>query len=1207
MKRIRWFICLTVIAFLGVLATAQTPTGTIQGVVTDKTGAAIQGASISIVRTETNETHKTTSDTGGRYTIPFVQPGNYTVIVEVAGFRPAKQNNIQVEVAGTRPVDFKLDVGTVTQTVEVSATTENLDTETSSLGETIQTQMITDLPDNGRNPFDFATLVPGVNNVGSASTPHIGGSRNGNNEQQIDGMTNILPENNVGNNSSAYQPVMDSVEEVNVQTSVLAAEFGRFSGGTISLITKSGTNQLHGSFFEFLQQGAMDAIPFGAPGQVNKNSKPDMHRYQTGGTIGGPVVVPGYNGRSKSFFFFDYEKSSETDGTTGTYSVPQTAWAKGDFTGLFGSTTPVLYDPYTVAATKDASGNTIYKRQPLVGDDGEYNKIPNKYLNSAASKVAQNVLSYYPAPTSSAEFNNYTTAGPAPTNYWHYDARLDQNVTKQWHSFLRWSQQYGNSAPLNDYASVKGGVGSPSNWNGPMNSSALSISFNNTITFSPTFLGEFRFGFSKSTSNRNAYSSGFNLTDLGLPATYQSEAAKNASVFPSFNFNGGFSPVGTDGWVVYQEDPTAQDYNGSIVKIAGAHSIKMGGEFRDLRLNFYQYGDPAGYYYTDESWTRFNPQDSSDGTGFSYASFMMGLSNGGGSSYITNSPKAISTSGYLAFYAQDDWKVSRKLTLNVGLRYDWELPRVENSNQQSYWDRTAASPLGTVTAASGVTCTACGSLQGQMVLVNTSAAKYGRRQGPVQYKDFAPRFGFSYNPTAKLVLRGGSGLVFQPSAMQAAGTSGGSGMQGFSTQTNFATTYDNEQSAPVADLSNPFPSYNSPQAKQATCLASASCVQGIDTGSTISESYFDSYRNPYSIQWNFNAQYALPGNLKIEVGYMGNRGLFLVDGDPGRSYDQLPTSYLSQGSKLLNQVANPFAGKICSNSDTTSSCVVHLDGSSLSQSTVAANQLLKKYPQYSAVNSYRKPGSDSMYNAFTLRADKQFSHGMAFTLSFTDGREYDNAASPVSYLGNTSQTFANQYDPAAEWAIGAQNVSYDVAASFLYELPFGHGKAFLNSAGRGANVLLNGWQISGIESWNTGTPIVLSSVDNGTTKEAIFTQNQRPSWTGASAKLSSPSRSKWFNPAVFSTPAAYAIGNAPRALADVNNPSSQNIDLSLTKNSKFGPNERGNVQFRVEAFNAFNHGVLSGPDTGVRDGTFGTISSYSNNARRLQIAAKINF
>jgi hypothetical protein len=919
-------------------------------------------------------------------------------------------------------------------------------------------------------------------------------------------------------------------------------------------------------------------------------------------------VVPGYNGRNKSFFFFDYEKSSETDGATGTYSVPQTAWAQGDFTGLFGSTKPVLYDPYTVAATgTDASGNAIYTRQPLVGDDGSYNKLPNKYLISAASKVAQNVLGYFPTPTSSNEYNNYSTAGSSPNDYWHYDARLDKDVTQKWHSFLRWSQQYGSSAPLNDYASVKGGVGSPSNWNGPMNTSALSISFNNTVTFSPTLLGEFRFGFSKSTQNRDAYSSGFDLTSLGLPASYSQEAAKNALVFPSFNFNGGFSPVGTDGWVVYQEDPTAQDYSASIVKIHNAHSLKAGGEYRDLRLNFFQYGDPAGYYSTDESWTRLNPQDSSDGTGFSFASFMMGLSNGGGSSYITNSPKAISTSGYLAFYAQDDWKVSRKLTLNVGVRYDWEIPRVENSNQQSYFDPYSSSPLGSVTAADGVTCTACGSLRGQMVLVNSAAARWGRRQGPTQYNDFAPRFGFSYNPNSKLVLRGGAGLVFQPSAMQAAGTSGGSGMEGFSTQTNFATTFDNEQSAPVADLSNPFPSYNSPQAKQAGCLASASCVQGIDIGNGISESYFDSYRTPYSIQWNFNAQYAVRSDIKVEVGYMANRGLFLVDGDPGHSYDQLPTSYLSQGAALLNQVSNPFSGKICTNADTTGSCVVHLDGSGLSQSTVSANQLLRKYPQYGGINSFRKPGSDSMYNAFTLRVDKQYSHGLTFTLSFTDGREYDNAASPVSYLGNSSQTFADQYNPKAEWGIGAQNVSYDVAASFLYELPFGHGKAFLNSAGRGTNLLVNGWQFSGIENWTTGTPIVLGSVDNGTTKEAIFTQNQRPAWNGTTAKISAPSYRQWFNPMVFSTPAAYTIGNAPRALADVNNPSSQNIDLSLTKNTKFGPSDRGNVQFRLEAFNAFNHGALSGPDTGVRDGNFGTISSFANNARRLQIAAKVNF
>ncbi|MGA9752488.1 MAG: carboxypeptidase-like regulatory domain-containing protein, partial [Acidobacteriota bacterium] len=281
MRLLRWFNCLAVLAFMGIFALAQTPTGTIQGLVTDSTGAAVQGATITIVQTATNGTRTTTTDSGGRFIIPFVQPGNYTVTADAKGFQTARQNNVLVQVTETRPVNFKLSVGSISETVQVSATTESLDVDSSTVGETIQSKAMLELPDNGRNPFDFAMLVPGVNNVGGASTPHIAGSRNGNNEQMIDGMTNILPENNVGNNSSAYQPVEDSIQEINVQTSVLPAEYGRFSGGTESLITKSGTNQFHGSFFEFIQNGAMDAIPFGSPGIRNTGGKPVMHQYQT--------------------------------------------------------------------------------------------------------------------------------------------------------------------------------------------------------------------------------------------------------------------------------------------------------------------------------------------------------------------------------------------------------------------------------------------------------------------------------------------------------------------------------------------------------------------------------------------------------------------------------------------------------------------------------------------------------------------------------------------------------------------------------------------------------------------------------------------------------------------------------------------------------------------------------------------------------------
>jgi len=248
MQQFRWFFCVIAIAFAGACAVAQTPTGTVQGSVTDPTGAAIQGATVTLIHNATNEANTVRTDGSGRFSVPFVEPGTYTVSVEAKGFRSERQENVVVEVAQTRPVDFVMSVGTATDTVQISATTEALDVDSSSVGETIQTQQITDLPDNGRNPFDFALLVPGVNNTGGASTPHIGGSRNGNNEQLIDGMTNILPENNVGNNESAYNPIIDSVQEVNVQTSVLPAEYGRFSGGTISLITKGGTNNIHGTF-----------------------------------------------------------------------------------------------------------------------------------------------------------------------------------------------------------------------------------------------------------------------------------------------------------------------------------------------------------------------------------------------------------------------------------------------------------------------------------------------------------------------------------------------------------------------------------------------------------------------------------------------------------------------------------------------------------------------------------------------------------------------------------------------------------------------------------------------------------------------------------------------------------------------------------------------------------------------------------------------
>ena len=1182
MQQLRWFALMFILASFGISGMAQTPTGIIQGEVTDSTGAAVQSALVTITKTDTNESRTVKTDASGRYEIPLVQPGTYVVDAKAAGFKSASQGGVVVELAKTHSVDFALTVGQVTEKIEVASESgAALDVDTSSLGETIGQKLINDLPSNGRNPFSFSLLAPGMNNTGNASTPHMGGSRNGNNEQQIDGMTNILPENNVGNNLSAYTPVVDSVQEISVQTSVLPAEYGRFSGGTVSLITKSGTNQFHGSFFEFAELSALAAKPFGS----GSAPKPSQHRYQTGGTIGGPIVIPHvYNGHDKSFFFFDFEDSRQAIGVQQTYSVPQPQWLTGDFSAL----NVPIYDPLTVHQVPDPNhpGKTIYIRDQFSG-----NKIPAGRLSTPAGRIAQKVLSYFPAPSASAGsnlFNNFTQVGSATNNYYHADLRVDQDVTKSWHSFLRLSHSAGNSVPLNDYNNAA----SPGGYNGPANSTAWSLSFENTVTINPTLLAEFRYGFSKSTVVRTAFNSGFQPSTLGFPVSFQSEAAQNQLLFPHFGFSEGYSDLGTQGYVPLQEDPLAHDITGDLVKILHGHSIKVGAEYRLLNLNFYQYAYPSGTFNVDNSWTQLNPQ-SNDGTGNPFASLLLGLPASGD---ITNEPKVNSTSGYWAFYAQDDWKATRNLTINAGLRWDFEVPRVETNNQLSYWDSTLPSPLAGQIAPGS--CAACANLRGQMVLAGSSASKYGRRQAPTQYNDFGPRIGFAYNPFSKLVVRSGFGIVYQPSALQAAGTSGAPGIEGFRATTNFAPSFDNQHSAPVADISNPFPSgYQVPQAKDPNCLAVATCIQSIDIGNGIGESYFSSYRNPYTIQWNASVQYALPYNVKFEAGYLGNRGVFLIDGDPGLSYDQLPTADLAMGSSLLDQIPNPFYGKIT------------LAGSNLSQPTVQRSQLLRKFPQYNGIGSFRKPAADSIYHAVTLRLDKQYSQGLTFTVSFTGDKAIDNSSAAVGYLGPISGTYADQYNPRAERSVSSFDVSKQLVTSTLYELPFGRSKHFLNGIGRAPNLLVGGWQVAGIVNYATGTPIILAAIDNGTTRESIFTQGQRPSWSGKDANLPNRNKHEWFDITAFSKPAPFTIGNAPRTLPNVRNPSFDNLDFSLIKNTMFGSGERYNAQFRMEMFNAFNHQILGGPDTNINDPNFGVINpgSYANSARQIQLAMKFYY
>ena len=1159
--RLKHLVC--AVAFSAVPVLAQSPTGALEGTVTDNTGAVIPHAQVTVINVETNYTKVLVTDSAGRYQVPLLPPGTYSVQVAAPGFRSDKQNNINVEVSENHPADFKLSAAADNQTIEVTDTSANLETDTSATGAVITAERIVDLPLNGRNPFDLAALAPSVNTTGNAqgaSTPHISGSRNATNEQQLDGQTNILPENNVGNTSSAYQPIVDSVQEFNVQTSVLPAEYGRFSGGVISLITRSGTNTLHGTGFFFARNSVFDARNY-----YNTGAIPALSRYQEGGTLGGPLVIPHvYDGHNKTFFFVAFEKSKLAHGDTQNFLVPTVAERGGNFAGS-GTT---IYDPATAVATVGPNGSTVYVRQAFTG---------NQINPARFSKVALASLAYYPLPNVAGSGYNYTSTGTDTDSFYHFDTKLDHDWSKSWHTFVRFSHAADNNVPFSGFNNI-----ASEGYGGPDVNGSYSLSYDNTFTFSPTLLGEVRYGLSRSSQNRLPFGGTLPLSNLGFPASYA--AVSELQIFPNYNFGNGFSSLGSSGYVAFQENPLAHDVNASVIKILHGNTLKFGGEYRKLLLNFHQYAQPSGTFTFDQSWTQQQVNTNRGATdGNSFAAYLLGLPDYGN---ITHDISTAQASSYVAFYAQDDYKVTTKFTLNVGLRYDFETPRTERHNQFSVFNINAVSPIQGAVSATGVSsiiCPACSNLRGAFNFVNQPGSPNGRSQAKTQYNDFAPRIGASYAINDKTVIRGGFGLVYAPSSLQASGTTGDSGTQGFAGQTNFSFTHDNQQTINTT-LDNP--------AKDGFSLPQGVAGgPGTYLGNAIGDSFFSSVRNPYSIQTNANIQRSLPLNTILEVGYIGNRGLFLPDGDPGTPYDQLPTSYLALGQHLYDQVANPFFG------------IITTAGSNLSNPTVSRNQLLRPFPQYSNVQSVRKPDKQSNYQALTVKVDKRFQQGLSVLLSFTASKTLDNASAAVNYLGPASSTFANQYNPNGEYSVSSYDVSRIFVSSFSYELPIGHGRRYLANLPGVANTLLSGFQFSGITSYNTGTPIIVGGVTDNT---GLLGGGQRPNLIG-NARISNATNAKWFNTAAFALPAPFTIGNAPRTLANVRNPGFTNADLSLLKNNYIGKGDRYNIQLRFEAFNAFNHPYFAGPDATLTDSTFGQITGTNGDPRDVQLAAKFYF
>ena len=1136
---------LALFSLLVPVVSAQEFRGSILGAVLDSSQAVIAGATVTVTNTATNVSVNTQTTADGSYVVPFLIPGPYRVTAEAAGFKKAVREGIEIRVQDRLTVDFTLQIGATSESVEVTASAPLLETNSATMGQVIDNRQVMSMPLNGRSSYLLTRLAPGVLPTdtrtftrpfdnGAISNSSLSGNRGKANEVLLDGITNVGADNTI-----TFTPSIDATQEFKVQTNTYDAEFGRSAGGVVNVTVKSGANQVHGSLFEFFRNNVLDANNF-FNNRVGAKKAP-LHYNQFGASIGGPVYLPKlYHGKDRTFFFFNYEAIRQLDGRSYVGAVPMVAQRDGDFSSTYAAPNqPIqIYDPFSTRADPARAGS--YLRDPFPG-----NRIPvNRW-----DPVAKAALQYFPAPNAPGNAltgadNLFYSAG-TPDGYDAVITRIDHQISSAQRIFGRfsWSQRprgddnyFGNIADSNFTTA---------------NRSSRGAALDYVNTLSARWLLNLRYGFSRYADPTRNPAEGFDITTLGFPASFRDQTVFR--MYPRFEISG-LTNMGRDGGSNPTED--TQTFQASVTHIRSAHTLKLGGDFRVIRQNQFSAGYGSGRFAFTRAYTQGpDPLRATSTGGNALASFLLGTPASG------SVDKAVALSFqnlYGAVFAQDDIKISRKLTLNAGIRWEHEGARTERYDRMT---RGFAFGQSSPLQVPGL------KLQGGLLYAGTGGQPRG--QADTYWNKFAPRLGFAYSLNSKTVLRGGFGLFWSGTTDIGAGTNAA---PGFSATTTFVSSLDNM--TPLNVLRNPFPD---------RLLNPIGASQGLATFVGQGISFTDTARRiPYTEQFSFGIQRQLGAGTLIEAAYVGNRGIALANSNV--ELDQLPDSVLSMGSALLEQVANPFYGIISSGA--------------LASQKVARGQLLRPYAQYTGVTVLSPTIGSSTYHSLQLKVEKRFSRGLSFLVSYTDAKIIDDVGNPQ-----------NNNNLRAERSISTLDRPQRLVVSEVWELPIGKGRALGRSAPTIVDMVIGGWQLNCVAIFQSGQILGITSSTNTTNS---LGGRQRPNSTGQSARRSPNSTddmlSRYFDTSVFTQPAPFTFGNLARTLPDVRGPGINNFDMSLVKG--FRIHERLTAQFRGEFFNTWNRTEFANPGTTQGNAQFGVISGISNSAnpaRQVQLALKLVF
>jgi hypothetical protein len=975
-----------------------------------------------------------------------------------------------------------------------------------------------------------------------------------------------------------YVPSVDDVQDFKIQTNAFTAQYGFSSGNVVNVVTKSGSNEFHGDAFEFYRNSNLDARYF-----FNNGAQPAFTRNQYGGTIGGPIR------KNKTFFFANFEGLKQATPATFVGTVPTMDERDGNFSALLGPQVvgtggpvfdaegrPVLsgaiynpfstrqithgqIDPVTGLLVTGASG---YIRDPFPG-----NMIPSNLLDSIASSIATS--NYWPSPTSGGLINNFTGSAAAPTHSNEYSGRIDHNFSDSDRLNVRWSQKYEAKVNFPTYygASDEGGPGvvAPNN--------RYSINAGYTHVFSPTFAMSVNFGINRHVEQSVTQSFGFAASKLGLPSFIDSIAPSFPEIQPQAYAELG-AQAGLDNYMVPQ---TLWTSSVDFTKVKGKHELAFG--FMDIwaRIDGGHYANTV-LQFQNTSTAGPDPENQIGGTGNGFASFLLGVGSGEDQTGFTQFPAT--DKHMLGWYLQDGWKMTRKLTLNLGLRYEIQTAPTERENAQQYFDFTATNPISSAIGFA---------VPGELVFNSAN----NRGLYDTSYKNFAPRIGVAYQLRDKIVLRGGYGLFYVPNYYGQGPNTGYSQSTPWVTSLNNGITPSSTLSGNATlGLPSAFPNGEVP-------LTGDSLGGLTDVGFGLNPVTNPQRNSPYVQQWMGGVQYAFTNNDLLDVSYVGNHGVHVLA--QYLEWDEIPAADLAMGNALNQMVPNPFYGHITSS------------GCGLDQPTIIEGQLLRPYPEYCSVTEAQPAVGSSTYNALEVTYTHRWHSGLDLNVSYTYSKFLDDVQGNSGWaFPGSGSSVRNSYDLAAERSVDVTDIPHSLVVSYNYELPFGKGKPYGGDWSRPVNAVLGGWQWSGILTAKAGLPLSISPADNNTGAAGF---NQRPNIVaGVSPVPENQSINNWINPAAFSQPDAFTFGDAPRFLSNLRGPKYFDWDMGIQKSWRFSDSKR--FQFRFEMFNALNHPNFFEPDTnlgdvgtivdGVPTGNFGKITS-AYPARSLQVAGKFYF